>query len=236
MLSALVAVWLGIAGPIDLSRLKEWQTLLAAIIAPSIAFGAAIVAYNAAMAKVSFDRKVHEETVQRQWRGLLLRLRFALEHFIKHGEALSDMVKLQAGTAGEITVTAKMLVMTSTPFELEEAWKDLGLFDESLAKEIAEIKTQCREIEFINAQWSTDREWTFTLPDLPKDLLLMNELTHKLERQCKIVVESLKSRIAASSLSSLPDSLSRSGIPANLGRHPRSRRNSDALTDPPSIK
>src|SRR5947209_605163 len=82
LLGALIAVWLGIAGPMDLSKLKEWQTLVAAIVAPSIAFGAAIVAYKAAMAKVNFDRKVHEETARRQRRGMLLRLRFALEHFI----------------------------------------------------------------------------------------------------------------------------------------------------------
>jgi hypothetical protein len=195
MASVLMTVWLGIAGPVNLLGLKEWQTLLAAIIAPSIAFGAAVVAYNAAMAKVKFDRKVHEETIQRQRRGLLLRLRFALEHFVNQAGPLSDMVKLQAGPGGKITVTAKTLVMTSMPFELEEAWKDLGLFDESLAKEIAEVKTQCREIEFINSLWAIDREWTFVLPDLPGDLELMNDLIHKLEEQCEIVIKLLQSRI-----------------------------------------
>ena len=197
LLGMLVAVWLGIAGPMDLSKLKEWQTLVAAVVAPSIAFGAAIIAYKAAMAKVNFDRKVHEETARRQRRGMLLRLRFGLEHFIKQGRPLSDMVKLQAGPAGEMTVTAKMIAMTSTPSELEEAWKDLGLFDESLSAEIAEVKTQCREIEMINSQWPADKQWTFTHLDRPKDLVLIHHLNRGLERQCEIVIESIKKRLTA---------------------------------------
>src|SRR6516165_7374506 len=41
MLSALITVWLGLWGPIDIQKLKDWQPLMASIIAPTIVLGAA---------------------------------------------------------------------------------------------------------------------------------------------------------------------------------------------------
>jgi hypothetical protein len=75
MLSALITVWLGLAEPIDLSRLKEWQTLSAAV----VALIAAGIAYLAAMAKVNFDRSVHEGEQRRRNKNVLIRLRYHLE-------------------------------------------------------------------------------------------------------------------------------------------------------------
>ena len=60
MLSALITVWLGLWGPIDIQKLKDWQPLMASIIAPTIVLGAATLAYLAAMAKVNHDRQEAE--------------------------------------------------------------------------------------------------------------------------------------------------------------------------------
>jgi hypothetical protein len=192
----LITVWLGVDGPIELEKLKEWQTLMAAIIAPSIAFLAAIVAYKAAMAKVNFDREVHEKTMQRHRRGLMLRLRFALEHNISQGAALLDTINLQSEKGGEVSVTPQTFAAISTPLELDEAWKDLGLFDALLTNKIAVIKTQFREIEIVRSQWPSDKKWTFKRPDFPEDLSLLAEIDTKLEEHCRNAIELLDERLA----------------------------------------
>ena len=74
MLVAVLTVWLGIAGPIDLTKLKEWQPLIGAC----IAVGAAFIAYRAAMAKVDFDREIHLRTARQRNFGVYLRLDAAL--------------------------------------------------------------------------------------------------------------------------------------------------------------
>ena len=78
MLSALITVWLGLWGPIDIQKLKDWQPLMASIIAPTIVLGAATLAYLAAMAKVNHDRQEAERQRNRERLGLFLRLRASL--------------------------------------------------------------------------------------------------------------------------------------------------------------
>src|SRR6516164_435018 len=75
MLSALITVWLGLWGPIDIQKLKDWQPLMASIIAPTIVLGAATLAYLAAMAKVNHDRQEAVCQRNRERLGLFLRLR-----------------------------------------------------------------------------------------------------------------------------------------------------------------
>jgi hypothetical protein len=62
MLSALIAIWLGLWGPIDVQKLKDWQPLMASI----IAFGAATLVYRGAMAKVNLDREEAERQRNRE--------------------------------------------------------------------------------------------------------------------------------------------------------------------------
>lgn len=71
MLSAVLATWLSVAGP---PNLKDWQTLIASCIA-LIGGG---LAYKGAMAKVKFDRDIHEKSFERQELGVYLRLRSTL--------------------------------------------------------------------------------------------------------------------------------------------------------------
>jgi hypothetical protein len=78
MLSALITVWLGLWGPIDIQKLKDWQPLMASIIAPTIVLGAATLAYLAAMAKVNHDRQEAVRQRNRERLGLFLRLRASL--------------------------------------------------------------------------------------------------------------------------------------------------------------
>ena len=56
-------------------KLKDWQPLMAAI----IALGAGTLAYRGAVAKVDFDREKEQRDTERKKIGLYLRLRHALK-------------------------------------------------------------------------------------------------------------------------------------------------------------
>jgi Pentapeptide repeats (8 copies) len=59
--ATVLAVWLGILGPLrpDLSGLRNWQTLMAAL----VAVGVALIAYKAAMQKARLDREIGDREV-----------------------------------------------------------------------------------------------------------------------------------------------------------------------------
>jgi hypothetical protein len=71
MLCTLIVVWLGLWGPLlDLEKLRDCQPLMASIVAPTIALGAATLAYHSAMAKVYHDREEAERRRNSERLGL----------------------------------------------------------------------------------------------------------------------------------------------------------------------
>lgn len=83
--SAILTVWLGIFGPANTTTLKEWQPLMASILAIGgalIVYRGAKLAYTAAMAKVGLDREVHAREPARLTLGVCLRLEFSLRELI----------------------------------------------------------------------------------------------------------------------------------------------------------
>jgi hypothetical protein len=83
MLCTLIVVWLGLWGPLlDLEKLRDWQPLMASIIAPTIALGAATLAYHSAMAKVYHDREEAERRRNSERLGLFLRLHTSLSRVL----------------------------------------------------------------------------------------------------------------------------------------------------------
>ena len=70
LLSTLIVVSLSLWGPLNLEKLKDWQPLMASIIAPIIALRAATLAYRGAMAKVNHDREEAERRRNSERLGL----------------------------------------------------------------------------------------------------------------------------------------------------------------------
>lgn len=128
MLAATITAALGIWGPLDIAKFKEWQTLLAAIIAPSIALIAAIVAYKAAISKVELDREIIESERANAKLSLYLRLRTQLVRIAgecsRASHNISDLL--------DIEDVKNVWSWYSRPFEdapeIGEAWNNLFLF------------------------------------------------------------------------------------------------------------
>jgi hypothetical protein len=86
-----------IAGSQDGFRLKEWQPLMAAIIA--LAGGA--LAYRGAMAKVNLNRETTERERMSQKLSLFLRLRHAVYKLKVDTSHSEEIVRFWLSTAGE---------------------------------------------------------------------------------------------------------------------------------------
>jgi hypothetical protein len=120
MFAAVFVVWLTV-DPKGFA-LKDWQPLMASF----VALGAATLAYNAAMAKVNYDRARELRELSRKRLGIYLRLRYAAAELVRQ----TNNVKLALGmnvTRGKRNVPVYSITI-GNPKELEEAWANLDLF------------------------------------------------------------------------------------------------------------
>jgi len=119
--------WLGVVllfmgafvEPIDLGPLKEWQTLLGAM----VALMAAGIAYRGAMAKVNFDRESEARKLERQKIGLYLRLSFTLDALQREAVKVAKAANWEGDSRMNISDMG-----IPEPTEICEAWANLELF------------------------------------------------------------------------------------------------------------
>jgi hypothetical protein len=181
MLSALITVWLGLAGPIDLSRLKEWQTLSAAV----IALIAAGIAYLAAMAKVNFDRSVHEGEQRRRNQNVLIRLRYAALIFRAKMSSTRKRLAPSFGTsaavmARDISIMARDISIEWPP-EFQEAWENLDLFGFRAADIVANIKYNRDLLDAAVARLDQTKEYQYKYFDVPKEIGAVIKLMQEID-------------------------------------------------------
>jgi hypothetical protein len=144
MLATILTVWLGIWGPIDLSKLKEWQTSMAA----AVALLAATLAYKGATAKVDFDREEAERERTDAKLGLYLQLRTQLVRIAGECYQANRMID----DLREVTDAKNIYAWYPRPFadanEIDEAWNKLFLFPREAYEEIQKMRegvaTVCR--------------------------------------------------------------------------------------------
>lgn len=132
MLAAMIAAALGLWGPLDLTELKEWQTLLAAVVAPSIAICAAWIAYRGAMAKVEHDREEGARARNNARLGLFLRLRAALRQTLSDAGQRVTLIERSRPDLGQRMVLTAMHLKVYNPPSLAEAWESINLIPPNL--------------------------------------------------------------------------------------------------------
>jgi hypothetical protein len=146
MLAAILTAWIGIWGPIKLDVLREWQTLLAAIIAPSIAIVAALIAYRGAMAGVNLEREIHHRQQASSKLGLHLRLisqmQRLLEDAIFTGDHLRDEV--EHAKKHEDDNVKNPVTLNDDYDEVEKAWERLELLPAAAFEPLDLIRTNLR--------------------------------------------------------------------------------------------
>jgi hypothetical protein len=129
MFTAVLSVWLGLWGPTNTSSWKDWQTLMAAF----VALGAAVVAYNAAMAKVRFDERTASQSECRKILGIFLRFDFAVDVLRHESEYMIKLTDPPVSPSENNIVTVDKLTLNQRP-EVKEAWESLDYFPAELSR------------------------------------------------------------------------------------------------------
>lgn len=154
MLLFVMTAWLGVRGPITFSDLKDWQPLMAAC----VALVAGALAYRGAMAKVAFDREVHERDARRERLGAYMRLRYPMQSLYQRTHAIEDATKSQIKYSNTTIVNERLRLVL--PTEIDEAWSRLDLFPQNVARDLAQVRRSMADLaEFVGAH-PADKKWT----------------------------------------------------------------------------
>jgi hypothetical protein len=172
MLAAMIAAALGIRGPIDVSDIKEWQTLLAAC----IAIAAAVIAYLAA--KLNFERSLHEGEKSRRSQNILVRVRYAAVILRANVAATRNRLQPAAvfGTANDVVVKD---IWIRWPPEFQEAWENLGIFGPGAVEMIVNIKYHLDL--FDEAVARLDKAYRYDWAHMPEEIKAVVKLMKEID-------------------------------------------------------
>ncbi|MHC4043807.1 hypothetical protein [Bradyrhizobium sp. 23AC] len=199
MLAAITAVWLGLWGPIDLARLKEWQTLMAG----GLAVSAAGLAYQGAMAKVKLDREEAERKRNAEQLGLYLRLRTSLERVHQDASACIALIDAYQPDIGEsFEVSADEIAVLNPPV-LNEAWDKIYLIPPALLSSVEGLHRLLPAIEAELIKFH-DQKWQVVFlvingQDFGRQrepyLTIHSRRCHEILNHCEAVIKGLSSAI-----------------------------------------
>jgi hypothetical protein len=165
--------------------LRDWQPLIAAILALSgagIVYRGALLAYEAAMAKVNLDRAINASESKRVALGVCLRLDYSLKVLIY--EAENSAFLTLAGTSREPkTVTLDEVVVFSPETAMDEAWISLDRFPPKLAEFISQIRGGLYDVKTLQ-QINKGNQFTLSkvLPD-PQEVIRMKQYLRHLAKE-----------------------------------------------------
>jgi hypothetical protein len=136
-----------------IGALRDWQILIAA----TIAFAAAGIAYKAAMAKVRLDREIADREVLRKKLSLYLKLEFALEQLAIQAGTVEIFTRWKL-VSGEQTVSLEQMQIAE-PGEITEAWNYLDVFPMKTIQEMRIIRTSLRKSANALAEYPAGTRW-----------------------------------------------------------------------------
>jgi hypothetical protein len=155
VLILMIVTWLDFWGPIDLSKLEKWQTLIAGTTTGFMALIAASIAYRGATAKVRHDREIQAQEVTRRKLALYLKLEFAFRQLIDKTRTL-EIQFMFADATPERTFGATDFALNEPP-ELEEAWASLDIFPRQSIAQIRNVRNALRKLAVIKADLGDKR-------------------------------------------------------------------------------
>jgi hypothetical protein len=126
LLATILTAWLGLWGPIDVGKLKDWQTIMAA----GIALVAGSLAYKGAMAKVDFDREIAERERISKKLGIFFRLLSVIKTLDEEAShAVEEIREFSRSFIASKRLTHFTLMLPDVA-ELIEAWDKIDMFPE----------------------------------------------------------------------------------------------------------
>jgi hypothetical protein len=178
----IIAIWRDPDG----FRLKDWQTFMAAC----VALVGGVMAYRGAMAKVEFDRYAHDKKVEREELGTYLRLRSTLSFVLQFTQVASKKLNTFRFARSDETLEIASL-HPRMKFDVDEAWRNLDMFEPDVAKDIAQIKTNLDALyiaidEYGETVWT--RNYTTEAPDDARNL---NDLVDRLVKYSRSIIQGI---------------------------------------------
>lgn len=131
-----------VVGSGDDFHLKDWQTVIASLIAVT---GGGL-AYAGAMAKVNADKEKERQELDRKKMGAYYRLGFALNQVLIDAQVVADRTSYALYAKPE-TFSATDLLYLKAPPEIEELWADIEIFPKKALAEINVIRVMFRDME-----------------------------------------------------------------------------------------
>jgi hypothetical protein len=193
MLSAILTAWAGVFGPSNTTTLKEWQPLMASILAIGgalIVYRGAKLAYTAAMAKIELDRELHEREAKRVTLGICLRLEHSLREFLL--ETREQSLSLPAFDSNREVVVRVSDFNLAVQSKLDEAWANLDRFPRSLSRAISELRGSYfdyKNMITINqmAEWSYGH-----LEKEPPETVRIREILTAIDANCVTALDEVR--------------------------------------------
>jgi hypothetical protein len=133
--------------------LQAWQPLMAAI----IALGAGALAFRGAMAKVEFDRTVHEAQKRQRQKNLHTKLLYSALIFRADMRKVVEKFKVQYLGSSALR-TAKDFEV-DWPSEFDEVWNNIDILDETSAELLANLKYNYRPFRDAVSALDRNENW-----------------------------------------------------------------------------
>jgi hypothetical protein len=174
-------------------ELKEWQTLVSAV----LALGAASLVYRASMAKVELDREQAGRDLKRRQIGILIKVDFACRDLHDDARMLSAQMSFLPVGEHANTTTVEELRLIEPP-EFEEAWQHLDVFPALCIQELRNIRGAVRQLsKHLNVIQSSS-PWTITehTATLPPGRETINALADEIWQSCAVLQTELQAAIS----------------------------------------
>jgi len=192
--------WLGVilfclgllvASGVDRHEAKEWQTLLAAM----IALLAAAIAYQGAMAKVNQDRQMKDEELLREKTGLYLRLQFSLQALETGLQQLEENTRwwVNPEKLDHKPIVDEVVPKIDNHPEINEAWEKLEYFSVPISRELHRVRLFLRFLSHLLAKK------TNFVKGVPPQYICkaINDLTKDALPSCKKITDLIKAELGA---------------------------------------
>jgi hypothetical protein len=172
--------------------LKQWQTILSAL----IALTAATLAYSAAMAKVRFDENTARQTEYRKTLGVFLRFDFAMDVLKYEAKNFLVATDAPASSAENNILEVNDLALSEMP-EIKEAWSNLDYFPVELSRSFYSVQNAVYNlVEFKkdHADETYPVEFGMTASE---DLVYLRDILEDLHRHSEEALQQVRAEISA---------------------------------------
>lgn len=172
-------------------KLKDWQPLMAAV----IAFVGGVGAYKAATSKTDLEREVIASDLRKRKLATFLKVDAAIEELGARARMIDASFSFppERGTRSYDADDVALKV----PTELDEAWSNIDIFPQSTIREIFSLKRNTKILRELTAPMEPGDAYEVTwAPRLAPPWSTIQELAEAIWKSCAVINAALAPEIA----------------------------------------